>query len=125
MDNFRQSANNLVAVKQSMSIEVRRKFLFGDWASPPADMTSEERIAAAKGLELNTTGGWVGMAFTTPSPPLSFHTPTPIAYRLSPIIMRTTVTPIAPLTLPFPMLQYAKASRTMMNYFASLKLLSR
>mmetsp|Transcript_103196 Transcript_103196/g.296142 ORF Transcript_103196/g.296142 Transcript_103196/m.296142 type:complete len:975 (+) Transcript_103196:1698-4622(+) len=56
MDNFRQSANNLVAVKQSMSIEVRRKFLFGDWASPPADMTSEERIAAAKGLELNTTG---------------------------------------------------------------------
>ena len=83
MDNFRQSANNLVAVKQSMSIEIRRKFLFGDWASPPADMTSEERVAAAKGLDLNTTGGW-SMAFTTPSPLLLLPTcPTPP--HLSPI----------------------------------------
>ena len=118
MDNFRQSANNLVAVKQSMSIEVRRKFLFGDWASPPADMTSEERIAAAKGLDLDTTGGWVGIGL---HPPPSFHTPTPIAYRLS----SCALTPIAPLTLPFPMLQYTKASKTMKNYFAILKLLSR
>ena len=56
MDDFRKNACNIVGVRQSMSIESRRKFLFGDWASPVADMTPEERIAAAKGAELDTAG---------------------------------------------------------------------
>ena len=48
MEEFRKTASGIVAVKQSMSLGMRRRFLFEDWASPPADMTPEERIAAGK-----------------------------------------------------------------------------